>query len=99
MESTSLMADIVCEAILKPRFNRGNLDTTKCYIRVQNIDGKEVKTYMGKYVKTYHMGSGDGMTLHLEFNNAGRSISVSETMWGSVSGEELSYFIEASDQE
>lgn len=38
------------------------------------------------------MGSGDGTTVHLEFERDGTKITVNDEMWGSVSGDELVYF-------
>jgi hypothetical protein len=43
------------------------------------------------------MGSGDGTTVHIEFNDKGKRINVDEEMWGRVGGYELSYFIEAEE--
>jgi hypothetical protein len=40
------------------------------------------------------MGSGDGMTLHWEFNLDGVITTEDNEMWGSVSGSELAWFIE-----
>jgi len=77
--------------IIKKRIARVNLDTKKFYKQVKG----GIETYVGRFVRVYRMGSGDGMTVHIEFNNDGRLISIDEEMWGSVSGDELSYFIEA----
>jgi len=52
------------------------------------------QTYVGKFVKSYNMGSGDGMTVHMEFDNFGTRVIVDEAMWGSLYGNELSYFTE-----
>ena len=81
--------------ILKPYIDRVNLDTKKSYYQLKNVNGTLVKTFMGQFVRVYRMGSGDGMTVHLEFNDSGILNRVDEEMWGSVSGSELSYFIEA----
>jgi hypothetical protein len=35
------------------------------------------------------MGSGDGMTVHWEFNKNGTIIRVDDEMWGSLYGTEL----------
>jgi hypothetical protein len=40
------------------------------------------------------MGSGDGTTVHTEFELDGKNICVNDEMWGSVNGEELIYFAE-----
>ena len=77
--------------MLATRIARAALDSTKFYKQVKS-SGAE--TYLGQFVKAYRMGSGDGMTLHLEFNNNGAIIKVDEEMWGSVSGAELSWFEE-----
>lgn len=82
------------ESVLEKRYTRATLDTTKNYIQVRTVNKKETRVYVGTFVRSYRMGSGDGMTVHMEFNDAGRITRVDEEMWGSVSGEELSYFVE-----
>jgi hypothetical protein len=82
------------ESVLEKRCTRATLDTTKNYIQVRTVDKKETRVYVGTFVRSYCMGSGDGMTVHIEFNDNGRITRVDEEMWGSLSGEELSYFIE-----
>jgi hypothetical protein len=81
--------------VIQKRIDRVNLDTTKSYVRVRSVGGKEVKEYVGTFVRVYRMGSGDGMTVHIEFNDNGRITRVDEEMWGSLSGAELSYFLES----
>ena len=81
--------------MIESRISRVNLDVNKKYTRVKVVNGSLLKEYVGKFVKTYRMGSGDGMTVHMEFNDNGRVTRVDEEMWGSVGGYELSYFIEA----
>lgn len=80
---------------LKEKNSRVNLDVNKNYTKVKIVNNTVIKEYVGKFVKTYCMGSGDGMTVHMEFNDNGRVTRVNEEMWGSVTGYELSYFIEA----
>ena len=81
---------------IQNRIHRANLDTTKYYIQMKAVGGTKTvsSTYVGQFVRVYRMGSGDGMTLHLEFNNNGRIVKIDEEMWGSTRGDELSYFIE-----
>jgi len=81
--------------IIHSRIQRVDLDVTKSYIQVKQVRGIETKTYVGKFVRVYCMGSGDGMTVHIEFDDNGRCTRVDEEMWGSLGGNELSYFIEA----
>jgi len=83
------------EALLTSRVNRTQLDMTKSYTRIRTVGGKEERTFVGTFVRTYTMGSGDGMTVHLEFNNNGSKTTIEEDMWGSISGDELSYFLES----
>ena len=83
------------EAILKKRASRADLDTSKKYIKVQLVKGVEVREEVGQFVKSYRMGSGDGMTLHWEFINDGKTIRVDDEMWGSLAGTELVGFVEA----
>ena len=81
---------------IESRIALANLDKAKKYIRVVKVNGKEEKTPVGYFVKSYTMGSGDGMTLHLEFNLDGKNISVDGEMWGSstVSESDLAWFKE-----
>ena len=80
-------------AVLASRFSRANLDTTKKYIKVQNVGGKRVEEEVGQFVRSYRMGSGDGMTLHWEFLKNGQVIRIDDEMWGSVGGQELLGFV------
>ena len=84
--------------MMESRISRVNLDITKSYTRVKLVNGTPVKEFVGRFVKTYRMGSGDGMTVHMEFNDNGRITRVDEEMWGSVGGYELSYFIETPEK-
>jgi hypothetical protein len=78
--------------ILAERYERGNLDTTKNYMKVQIVNGVLKEEEVGRFVKSYRMGSGDGMTLHWEFVKDGQKIVVDDEMWGNVSGEGLIRF-------
>ena len=79
-------------SLLKSRCSRANLDTNREYIMVKKVDGKVVETDVGRFVKAYRMGSGDGMTLHWEFLKDGATIHIDDDMWGSMSGAELTGF-------
>jgi hypothetical protein len=78
--------------ILAQRYQRGNLHTSKNYVKVQIVGGVSKEEEVGRFVKSYCMGSGDGMTLHWEFVKDGQKIVVDDEMWGSVSGEGLIHF-------
>jgi len=80
------------DRLLTARIARTALDPTKSYYRVQR--GKEPK-YVGRFVRAYRMGSGDGMTAHWEFNYNGLITTVDDSIWGSVSGAELADFVTA----
>jgi len=82
------------EALLTKRISRLNLNTTKNYEKVQLVNGVEIATLVGRFVKSYRMGSGDGMTAHWEFELDGKAIVVNDEMWGSIGGEELAGFRE-----
>lgn len=71
------------------RSQRGDLDTSKSYVKLQIVGGLLKEEEVGRFVKSYRMGSGDGMTLHWEFVKDGVKIVVDDEMWGSVSGEGL----------
>jgi len=80
------------DRLLAARIARTALDNTKSYYRVQR--GQEPK-YVGRFVQAYHMGSGDGMTAHWDFDNNGVITTEDDAMWGSISGAELAHFVEA----
>jgi hypothetical protein len=80
----SSMADTIA-----PRISRANLDTTKYYVKVQKLGGTTVEEEVGRFIKCYRMGSGDGMTLHWEFELNGKIRRIDDQMWGSLSGAEL----------
>ena len=75
--------------IMAPRFSRTDLDTSQCYIKLHRVDNLQVETYVGKFVRAFRMGSGDGMTSHWEFNNNGTSVYEVDDTWGSIAGTEL----------
>jgi hypothetical protein len=74
---------------INSRISRANLDTTKYYVKIQKLGGATVEEEVGRFVKSYTMGSGDGMTLHWEFELNGKIRRIDDEMWGSVSGAEL----------
>lgn len=78
--------------IMEQRCQRGNLNTTKNYMKVQMISGVSKEEEVGRFVKSYRMGSGDGMTLHWEFVKDGQKIVVDDEMWGNMNGEGLISF-------
>ena len=80
------------ENLCASRISRAELDTTKCYIKVWQIDGKDVEEKVGQFIRSYTMGSGDGTTVHWEFNLNGKITTESDEMFGSVSGVELTWY-------
>ena len=81
--------------MLSARLRRVDLDVTKCYMEVKCVNGVYITKYIGRFVRVFHMGSGDGMTVHMEFDDNGQRTIINEEMWGSLYGDELTYFIEA----
>jgi hypothetical protein len=80
---------------LKNRVSRLNLNPEKCYAKIQTTNGgMDEESYVGRFVRAYRMGSGNGMTAHWEFNDNGKIITVDDQMWGSVNGKELAGFME-----
>lgn len=77
---------------IRQRCQRGDLDTSKSYVKVQIVGGLLKEEEVGRFVRSYRMGSGDGMTLHWEFVKDGVKIIVDDEMWGDVSGEALIRF-------
>jgi hypothetical protein len=76
-------------SLLESRCSRANLDTTKEYMMVKKVNGKNVETDVGLFVRAYRMGSGDGMTIHWEFLKDSVTIVIDDAMWGSIEGSEL----------
>jgi hypothetical protein len=68
------------EESMKQSIARANLDTTKHYALVRKDSDPE---YVGQFVRSYRMGSGDGMTIHWEFMKNGSKIVINDDMWGS----------------
>ena len=77
------------EQAIASRISRANLDTTKYYIKLTKMGGVTVEEEVGRFLKSYTMGSGDGMTLHWEFELNGKVRRINDEMWGIVSGAEL----------
>jgi len=77
------------EQAIASRISRANLDTNTYYIKIQKLGGATVEEEVGRFVKSYTMGSGDGMTLHWEFELNGKIRRIDDEMWGSVNGTEL----------
>jgi len=79
----------VIEKMMETRWARGDLDTKKQYIKIQRKGNDLIEVPVGRFVKSYRMGSGDGMTIHWEFEKDGVITRIDDEMWGSVSGKEL----------
>lgn len=77
------------EQAIASRISRANLDTNTYYIKIQKLGGATVEEEVGRFVKSYTMGSGDGMKLHWEFELNGKIRRIDDEMWGSVNGTEL----------
>ena len=85
------------EKLLETRCARGNLDTQKSYLKVQRKGNDLIEVPVGRFVRSYRMGSGDGMTIHWEFEKDGIISRIDDEMWGSVSGAELLGFKEVQE--
>jgi hypothetical protein len=83
------------DVMMQGRLDRANLDPTKSYMRLQKINGVVIQKPVGRFVRSYRMGSGDGMTLHWEFNLDGVITVEEDAMWGTLSGSELTWFVES----
>ena len=75
-----------------------NLHINTTYEKITNTKnlGENV-ILVGRFIRSYSMGSGDGMTAHWEFELNGKIITVNDEMWGSVSGEGLVGFREVEE--
>jgi hypothetical protein len=74
---------------MKQRYERHNLDTLLCYNVTRKSPTGLTEIYVGRFIRCYRMGSGDGMTSHWEFDNNGTIVRIDDETWGSVSGDEL----------
>lgn len=82
------------EGILRQRISRAALDTTKSYIKVQRTQGGVVEEPVGRFIRTYYMGSGDGMTVHWEFIKDNKTILINDEIWGTIDSHDLVRFKE-----
>jgi hypothetical protein len=82
------------EKMMETRWARGDLDTKKQYVKVQKKGNELIQIPVGRFVRSYRMGSGDGMTIHWEFEKDGIVSRIDDEMWGSLGGEELLGFKE-----
>ena len=80
------------EQIMNQRISRGQLEVGKAYIKIKEVTGTVTEEDVGTFIRSYRMGSGDGMTLHWEFNKDDKITTIDDAMWGSVSGKELTYY-------
>ena len=78
--------------LMEERCNRANLKEGVAYTKCQNVKGVVRYTDVGQFVRSYRMGSGDGMTLHWEFDLDGKIYTENDALWGSLSGQELVYY-------
>ena len=78
--------------IMTSRLSRGMLQAGFQYIMTKEVNGVTTEEDVGTFVRSYRMGSGDGMTVHWEFNNGGKITTIDDAMWGSLSGKELTHF-------
>ena len=77
------------ESLMQTRVNRLNLDDTKFYEKIVKTEKGTQFIYLGRFVRSYRMGSGDGMTAHWDFDNDGTLTTVDDELWGSIGGNEL----------
>ena len=83
-------------SLLSSRISRMDLDDKKSYIKVVKKGQMTIEEPVGRFVRAYRMGSGDGMTAHWEFIKDGQTIVVDDEMWGSLDGAALVGFKEES---
>jgi len=82
------------EGILRQQNSSTHLDTTKSYIKVQRTEAGVVEEPVGRFVRSYCMGSGDGMTLHWEFIKDDKTIVIDDERWGPIDGSNMVGFKE-----
>jgi len=81
--------------LLKYRYQRTHLKPDTYYW----LMSKTTQHIAGKFVRSYCLGSGEGMTVHLEFIQKGVLYTIDDQMWGSVAGYELKYYQEMTPTE
>lgn len=77
--------------LMNQRFSRADLKVGTPYYAHRN----NIQTYVGTFVRSYRMGSGDGMTIHAEFLCRGKPIHIDDEMWGNLDADQLTWFTEA----
>ena len=78
--------------MMNSRISRAMLHVGLQYIMIKEVNGVTTEQDVGTFMRSYVMGSGDGMTVHWEFNNGGKITTTDDAMWGSLSGKELIHF-------
>ena len=91
MSKMSLMGAM--NLIFKSRYERVALDATKHYEKLhRDADGTFVRTYVGRFVRTYQ--SDDGSSVHWEFEKDGRIINEEDPIWGELKDLEQAVLME-----
>ena len=78
--------------MINSRMSRVALQPGIQYIKIIEVNGKIIEEDVGMFVRSYRMGSGDGTTIHWEFNKDGVIKTIDDELWGSVNGSELTYY-------
>ena len=78
--------------MMTSRISRAMLQIGLQYIMIKEINGALTEEDVGTFMRSYTMGSGDGMEIYWEFNNGGKITTIGDAMWGSISGKELTHF-------
>ena len=78
--------------MINSRMSRAALQAGIQYIKIIEVNGKIIEEDVGMFVRSYRMGSGDGTTIHWEFNKDGVIKRIDDELWGSVNGSELTYY-------
>jgi len=87
------------DTVLKKCISKMNLHMNTTYEKITNTKNLgETAILVGRFIRSYNMGSGDGTTAHWEFELNGKIITVNDEMWGSVSGEGLVGFREVEEE-
>jgi len=78
--------------IINSRMSRAALQPGIQYIKIIEVNGKIIEEDVGMFVRSYRMGSGDGTTIHWEFNKDGVIKTLDDELWGPVNSSELTYY-------
>jgi len=82
IKSIGVMSETIVKMprIINKLLINSSLDTNKCYNKITVKGKKERKEYVGRFVKTYNVESGNEIKSFIEFNKNGRVVVMANTL-------------------